>query len=91
MIAPVGVGNITLGFFRSPDSLSPPGFENVVLPVHMKVEDPTNQTIIEQDIITPYSLKIDFKKVNAEREKLIPIATELSKRLSKLFGHPSIN
>lgn len=32
-----------------------------------------------------------FQKVNAEREKLIPMTTEMSKRLSKLFSYPSIS
>ena len=63
LIAPVGVGNVTVGFFRSPGSHSPPGFEDVVvLPIHIKIEDPTNQTLVEQDIITPHSFEIDFNR-----------------------------
>jgi len=63
-MAPVGVGNLTVGFLRYPGSFhpAPPGFEDsVVLPVHMKVDDPTNRTIVEQDIVTPYSFEVDFK------------------------------
>jgi hypothetical protein len=60
---PVGNGNLTVGFHRYPDTSapSPPGFvDSVVVPVHMKVDDPTNRTIIEEDIVTPYSFEVDF-------------------------------
>ena len=62
LAAPVGVGNITIGFYRSRGSVAPPGFDDVViLPVHMKVDDPANQTLAEQDIVTPYSFEVVFK------------------------------
>ena len=60
---PVGVGNLTVGFHRYPESTypSPPGFvDNVVVPVHMKVDDPANQTIFEQDLVTPQSFEVTF-------------------------------
>lgn len=63
-MSPVGVGNLTVGFNRYPDSSapSPPRFvASVVVPVRMKVDDPANQTIFEQDIVTPYSFEVDFK------------------------------
>lgn len=63
LIAPVGVGNLTVGFFRSPGSPGPPGFDDViVLPIHIKIENPDNQTLIEQDIITPHSFEMDFNR-----------------------------
>ncbi len=65
-IAPVGIGNITIGFFSPPESdikigNTPPGFlEPVTLPIHVKVEDPANQTLFEEDIISPYSFEVEF-------------------------------
>jgi len=62
-LPPVGNGNLTVGFHRYPDTSapSPPGFGNdVVASVHMKVDDPTNRTIIEEDIVTPHSFEVDF-------------------------------
>ncbi|MFA5572944.1 MAG: hypothetical protein WDA42_07530 [Candidatus Bathyarchaeia archaeon] len=86
LIAPVGSGNITLGIFRAPDTEAPPGFtDTVTLPVHVKVLDPANQTILEQDTITPSYLPIDFRlrgeyKVyltnNGEERSAIPIGLQ---------------
>jgi hypothetical protein len=63
LMAPVGPGNLTVGYFRLPGSVSPsvPGLGDfVLLPVHLKIIDPTNQTLFEKDIVTPRSFKLDF-------------------------------
>jgi hypothetical protein len=60
---PVGDGNLTVGFHRYPDTgaPTPPGFaDDVVASVHIQVDDPANRTIIEEDIVTPYSFEVDF-------------------------------
>lgn len=65
LIAPVGIGNITVGYRRQPGSSVPstPGMnDSVVLPVHLVVKNPANQTLIEKDIITPYSFQINFNE-----------------------------
>jgi hypothetical protein len=65
LIAPVGIGNITIGYHRQPGSSVPstPGMnDSVVLPVHLVVKNPANQTLIEKDIITPYSFQTNFKE-----------------------------
>ena len=62
-MSPVGVGNLTVGFNRYPgiSAPSPPGFvDSVVVPVRMKVDDPANRTIFEQDIVMPYSFEVTF-------------------------------
>jgi hypothetical protein len=64
-IAPVGIGNITIGYHRQPGSSLPstPGMnDSVVLPVHLSVKTPVNQTLIEKDIITPYSFQTNFNE-----------------------------
>lgn len=65
LIGPVGPGNLTVGLSRAenspfgqPEGLFPNAY---VLPAHVKVVDPTNQTIIEEDVITPHYFAIDFK------------------------------
>jgi hypothetical protein len=63
---PVNEGNLTVGYFRYPDSTAthqPPSGaipDAVTLSVHVKVTDPTGQTLIEKDIITPTSLAVNF-------------------------------
>ena len=62
-MAPVGDGNLTVGFRRYSDvhAPGPPGFEEfVVVPVHIKVDDPANRTIIDEDIVTPDFFEVDF-------------------------------
>lgn len=69
MIAPVGVGNITVGIARTQsnaptgaDTVSPDLFPDYyVLPVHFEVKDPANQTVVEQDLVTPGSFEVNFK------------------------------
>jgi hypothetical protein len=68
-IAPVGVGNLTVGFAKHASGLQttangPPSelFPDVyVLPIHLEVKDPANQTLIEKDLVTPDSFEVDFK------------------------------
>lgn len=62
-IAPVGSGNLTIGSRPQTGSSMPPELgmdEPIVLPVHLVVQDPANQTLIEKDVVTPYSTQIDF-------------------------------
>jgi hypothetical protein len=64
LMAPVGSGNLTVGSNNLPSTTHQqlPFWlnESVVLPVHLKVTDPTNRILIEQDIITPYTCPIEF-------------------------------
>ncbi len=62
-MAPVGQGNLTVGYNVEPGKPSPmpeffPAF--VELPVHLKIIGPSDKTILEQDIITPASIPINF-------------------------------
>jgi hypothetical protein len=69
LTAPVGVGNITVGYSRMQSNAPigagapPPGLfpDSYVLPVHFEVKDPANQTLVEQDLVTPGSFEVDFK------------------------------
>jgi hypothetical protein len=62
LMAPVGPGNITVGYFRQSGSPSAPGINaSVTLPVHIKIVDPSGQTIIEKDTITPTAFPIAFQ------------------------------
>jgi hypothetical protein len=62
-MAPVGKGNLTVGYNIPPGrnstlSLFLPDY--VVLPVHLKVIDPAGRTLLEQDIVTPAIFPINF-------------------------------
>ncbi len=63
-MAPVGHGNFTVGYNKDPNrnwTQLPPGIpETVVLPVHLKITDPTGQTLLEQDIVTPAIFPLNF-------------------------------
>ncbi len=63
-MAPVGHGNFTVGYNKYPDrnwTQLPPGMNaTVVLPVHLKITDPTGQTLLEQGIVTPASFPLNF-------------------------------
>ncbi len=63
-MAPVGHGNFTVGYNRDPDWTRqnlPPGIpETVVLPVHLKITDPTGQTLLEKDTVTPAIFPFNF-------------------------------
>ena len=70
MIAPVGPGNLTVGYFSIPGVVRPAGAgspppglfpESVTLPVHVKAVDPVNNILVEKDIVTPGSFTVDFK------------------------------
>jgi hypothetical protein len=88
-MAPVGHGNLTVGYNKDPDwtrqNLPPEIPETVVLPVHLKVTDPAGQTLLEQDIVTPAIFPLDFDtrgeyKVyltnNSNESSSIPIGTK---------------
>jgi hypothetical protein len=88
-MAPVGHGNFTVGYNKDPDrnwTQLPPGMNaTVVLPVHLRITDPTGQTLLEQDIVTPASFPINFDtrgeyKVyltnNGSEQSAIPIGTK---------------
>jgi hypothetical protein len=67
--APVGIGNLTVGYANAPSGESssadapPSGLfpDAYVLPIHLEVKDPANQTLVEQDLVTPGSFEVDFK------------------------------
>jgi hypothetical protein len=63
-MAPVGHGNFTVGYNKDPNrnwTQLPPGIpETVVLPVHLKITNPTGQTLLEQDIVTPAIFPLNF-------------------------------
>jgi hypothetical protein len=62
-MAPVGKGNLTVGYNIPPgrsSALSQFLPEYVVLPIHLKVINPAEQTLLEQDIITPAIFPINF-------------------------------
>ena len=62
-MAPLGAGNLTVGYNKDPASSQQlPTWmnESVVVPVHLKVTNPANQTLIEQDIVTPATFPIKF-------------------------------
>ena len=92
LTAPVGVANLTIGLQQSFATSLPEGFGSynlVGIPVHMQVYDPNNQTLAEQDIITPYSLEVVFKTrgsykvyvTNKGTEKsTIPVTVEFEPR-----------
>ena len=64
LMAPVGQGNLTIGYNKSPGSRQQlPSWmnESVTAPIHLKVTDPANQTLLEQDIVTPGTFPIEFK------------------------------
>ena len=65
LVAPVGIGNITIGYHQQPGSgvPLPPGMnESVVLPVNVVVKSPANRTLIEEDTVTPCSFQINFNQ-----------------------------
>jgi hypothetical protein len=65
LIAPVGIGNLTIGYNEEPGSSVPlaPGVnESVTSTIHLLVKNPANQTLIEQDIVTPSSFQINFNQ-----------------------------
>lgn len=92
LTAPVGVANLTIGLQQTFDESLPEGFGSynlVGIPVHMQVYDPNNQTLADQDIITPYTLEIVFKTrgsykvyvTNKGTEKsTIPVTVEFEPR-----------
>jgi len=62
-MAPVGEGNLTIGYNISPKTQRAlPDFfiKFIVLPVHIKIVNPNNQTILEEDITTPVILPVNF-------------------------------
>jgi len=63
LTAPVGPANMCIGLHPTRSTGLPPGFSKYDLtdvPVHMKLVDPNNKTVAEQDIITPYCFDVDF-------------------------------
>jgi hypothetical protein len=87
IIGPVGSGNLTVGYHQIPGShgtLPPEMNASVSVPVHLKVTDPANHTLLEQDTVTPGMFPIDFTtrgeyKVyltnNGNERNAIPIGT----------------
>lgn len=65
LIAPVGPAQIVIGGAERPSISRPEGFGFSVVSnvsVHVKITDPQNKTLIEQDAITPYPLDFEFEE-----------------------------
>jgi hypothetical protein len=87
LIAPVGSGNLTIGYNKIPgdNHQLPPGMnDSVTVPVHLKVTNPANKTVLEEDIVTPGTFQMEFSargeyKVyltnNGNQRTSIPIGT----------------
>lgn len=63
LIAPVGPANMCIGLHPERGSYLPPVFSEYELtdvPVHLKVTDPNNNTIVDKHVITPYCFDINF-------------------------------
>jgi len=64
LTAPVGPANMCIGLRpTSPHSDLPPGFNQYDLtevPVHLKLVDANNRTVVEQDVITPDCFDVNF-------------------------------
>lgn len=85
-IAPVGIGNITVGYNKDPtySFILPPGMnETVVLPIHLLVQSPTNETLLEMDTTTPCSHQIDF---NLRGEYTVYLTNKGTKPMSIPIG-----
>ncbi len=67
LIAPVGPVQIAIGGADHPFLSSPGGGTNVVanVSVHVKITDPQNKTLVEQDVISPHLLNFEFKERGA--------------------------
>lgn len=64
MMASVGPANLGIGLQTSrpeglPEGLSDSDYSDVI--VHVKFVDPNNKTIIEENIVTPYTFDVNFK------------------------------
>jgi len=65
LTAPVGPANMAVGLPPTRHPGLPEGFgqyDLVDVPVHLKVTDADNKTLVEQDVVTPYSFDADFKE-----------------------------
>jgi hypothetical protein len=63
LTAPVGPANMCIGLHQTRFTDMPPGFNQYDLtdvPVHLKLVDPNNKTVAEQNIITPYCFDVNF-------------------------------
>ena len=63
LIGPVGSGNLTIGYNKLPGGSHqlPPGVnDSVTVPIHLKVTNPANQTVLEKDIVTPGTFQMEF-------------------------------
>jgi hypothetical protein len=81
LIAPVGIGNLTIGSRLQTGSSMPPELgmnKPIVLPVHLVVQGPANQKLIEKDVITPYSNQINFNERGEYTVQITNKGTEAS-------------
>ncbi|PVX23608.1 MAG: hypothetical protein CW716_11775 [Candidatus Bathyarchaeum sp.] len=67
LVAPVGPAQIVIGGADYRPIIGLPagvGGSNVVanVSVHVKITDPQNNTVVEQDVITPYPVDFEFKE-----------------------------
>ncbi|NLE05239.1 MAG: hypothetical protein GX638_10645, partial [Crenarchaeota archaeon] len=81
IMAPVGLGNLRLGYTSigriSPSIYIPTEF---VLPIHLVVISPSNVTLVDVEVVTPYTVQIDFK----ERGEYVVYATNIGDNKSAI-------
>ncbi|WNZ29195.1 MAG: hypothetical protein IAX21_11295 [Candidatus Bathyarchaeota archaeon] len=81
-IAPVGTGNLTIGSTLQTGSSMPPELgmdDSIVLHVHLVVQGPRNQTLLEKDVVTPYSNRINFTERGEFTVHITNMGTESSR------------
>ncbi len=84
LIAPVGPATIVIGGADYRPSSMPAAvgggqFAVYNVSVHMKITDPQNNTLTEQDVITPYELDFEFKSRGAYTVYITNTGVEESK------------
>lgn len=65
LVAPVGPAQIVVGGAEYPYSSRPEGSSSYVVSgvsVHVKITDPQNNTVVEQDAISPVPIDFEFKE-----------------------------
>jgi hypothetical protein len=65
-MAPVGLGNLVVGgetVIREPSiETTGPTKITYVIPIHLVVVGPSNITLIDEEVVTPYTVQINFDK-----------------------------
>jgi hypothetical protein len=80
-MAPVGSGNLIIGYATLPGrSSSAPIPTEVVLPIHLVVTSPSNVTLVDVEVVTPYTTQLSFN----ERGEYIVHATNMGNEQSAI-------